>query len=77
VPRTLLWKLTTLLQTPSKMVRGHPSPRFLRLDALSVSILGHTNEVVIGPRGSGFLGTAVALDRPAYKHKYECVSLKI
>jgi len=48
-------------QTPSRMVRGHPSPRFLCLDALGVSISAH-NEVVIGPRDNVFPGSTVALD---------------
>jgi len=48
------------------MVRGHLSPRFLPLDALSTSISRHTEWGVIGPRDHVFLGPAVALDGPVY-----------
>ena len=58
------WELTTLPQTPSRMVRGHASLRFLLLDVFGVSVSAH--EVVIGPRNNGFTGPAVALDGPAY-----------
>ena len=48
------------------MVRGHPSPRFLLLDAFGVSISRHTEwgGGVIGPRDNVFPGPAVALDGP-------------
>jgi len=51
------------------MVREHPCPRFLLLNALyalGVSISVIRNEVVIGPHENGFPGPAVALDRPNY-----------
>ena len=47
---------TTLPQTPSQMVRGHPSPHFL-LQSQYI-----WNEVVIGPRDNGFPGPIMALD---------------
>ena len=45
-----LGELTTLSGTPSRMMRGHLSPRFL---------MG-----VVGPRDNVFPGPAVALDGP-------------
>jgi len=42
---------------------GHPSLRFLPLDAFGISISAHT-EVVIGPHENGFPGPTVALDGP-------------
>ena len=50
------------------MVRGHPSPRFLPLDALDAFGARSRrlrNEVVIAPRDNGFPGSAVALDGPS------------
>ena len=46
-------------QTSSRMVRGHPSPRFLPLRSRRLQI-----EVVIGPRDNGFPDPTVALDGP-------------
>jgi len=54
-----------LPQTPTKVVRGHPSPRFLPLDVFGVSISAHL-EHVIGPCTNGFPGPAVALDGPDF-----------
>jgi len=61
--RTPLGELTTLPQTPSLMVRGHPSPRFLPLDALDAEVSTPSasrsrrllNEVVIGPQVCGVI----------------------
>ena len=49
--------------THSRMVRGHPSPRFLPRSR-------HIrNDVVIGPSDNGFPGpAAVALDGPVHDH---------
>ena len=41
-PPTPLGELTALPRTPSRMVRGHFSPRFLPLNAFGVSISRHT-----------------------------------
>jgi len=62
-----MFELTTLPRTPSRMVSGHLSPRFLHLDAFGVSISRHTEwgAGVIGPRNNVFTGPAVALDGPA------------
>ena len=55
---------------PSRMVRGHPSPRFLLSTPLASRSRRIRNEVVIGPRDKGFPGPAVhvALDRPDPSH---------
>jgi len=58
-------------RTPSRMVRGHLSPRFLPLDAFGVLIPRHTEwdpMGVIGPRDNVFPGSAVALDGPGRLH---------
>jgi len=57
-------ELTTHPQIRSRMVRGHPSPRFLPLDAFGVSISGHTECGYdrARPGDNGFPGLAVALD---------------
>ena len=69
--KTPLEELTTLPRTPSRMVTGHFSPRFLPLDAFSVSVSRHTEwGGVIGPSDNVFPGHAVALDRsdgPRYR----------
>ena len=63
--RTPLWELTTLPLTPTRMVRGHLSPRFLPLDAASRSQDIQNGEGGdIGPRDNVFPGPAVALDGP-------------
>jgi len=58
--------LTMLPQTPSQMVSGHPS----HVSSLSTPSASRSprirNEVVIGPRGNGFPGPAVALDGPEW-----------
>ena len=58
-------------------MRGHPSPGFLPLDALGVSISVHKNEVVIGPRDNGFPGPAAALDGPAVAERITALRLMI
>jgi len=66
-PRTPLAEFTSPPQTPSRMVRGNPSLRFISLDAFGVSISAHTEwgcDRLIGPRDSGFPSPAVALDGP-------------
>ena len=57
-------ELTALPQIRSRMVRGHPSPRFLPLDAFGVSISGHTECGCdrARPGDNGFPGPAEALD---------------
>jgi len=60
-PGSAAGELTTLHRTPSRMVRGHLSPRFLPLDVRSQDI---QNGGVIGPRDNVFPGPAVALDGP-------------
>ena len=59
--------LAMLPRTPSWMVRGHLSPRFLPLDAFGVSVSRHTDWRVIEPRDNVFQGPAVALDGPAWE----------
>ena len=60
---TPVGKLTTLpKQTPIPMMRGHPFPCFLPLDAFGVSISAPTE---LGPRENGFPGPAAAVDGPA------------
>jgi len=58
-----------LPQTPSQMVRGHPSPCFLPRSRRI------QNEVVIGPRDNGFPGPIVALDGPEHSTICRHVSL--
>jgi len=41
-PRTPLGEFTSLPQTHSRMLRGHPSPRFFPLDAFGVSISAYS-----------------------------------
>jgi len=60
-----LGELTTLPQIPSRMVRGHPSPRLLPLDAIGVQISAYAEYVVIGSHDNDFPGPTVALDGPA------------
>ena len=63
-PSRIPWGSLRHFPRPSRMVRGHPSPGFLPLDALGVSISAHKNEVVIGSHDNGFSGPAAALDGP-------------
>jgi len=60
-PRTPLGELTTLPQTHSRMVRGHPSPCFPLSSPSASRSRRIRNKVVIGTRDNGFPGPSVAL----------------
>jgi len=54
-------------QTPTRMVKGHPSPRPPSRRSRGISILAHMEwGCDIGPRDNGFLGPAVAHNTPGH-----------
>ena len=66
-PRTPLGELTTLPQTPSRMVRGHSSSPWFSLDAFGISISAHTEWGCDRARDNDFPGPAVAIDGPVQR----------